>query len=141
MGLTAIVISPGPHRDWIFMMFFVLHIGIATVGLAVMLLNADNTIAKTPGYLALGLMIVGVCGTLARVRRFLIPADCPACGRKALLHAAHQTPGVRTYHDYYWCLHCSDRFKRLENGPWEKAWSPHDDRFYWLWSSGRCFDV
>jgi FtsH-binding integral membrane protein len=133
--LPTLILSPGPRRDWISMLFTVLLMGVWLVGPALLLLNSVGI----SGRIVLGLVAVfvvfGANGIVVHGKRFLTLQGCPACGLKKLVHAARQQPGMRTYHDYYWCMNCYERYKRLCGGPWEPAWSPHDDHFYWLWSS------
>jgi hypothetical protein len=136
-GLSALILTPGPHRDLIYMLFVQLQMVFVAMylsGLALYSVQIGGSI--TAGLLAVT-VIVGVRNLFAFGKQFLLLKPCPNCGRKMLLHAALQLPGLRTYHDYFWCLNCYERYKRLRSGTWERAWSLHDDRFYWLWSSQR----
>ena len=136
-GLSALILVPGPHRDWIYNVFVVLQFAFCALSLAGFALTSIQIGGSILGGLLAVVSIVGVRGTFFHGGLFLIPRPCPECGRNALVHAAMQRPGMRTYHDYFWCLNCCERYKRLRSGPWEQAWSPSDDRFYWLWSSGQ----
>jgi DNA-directed RNA polymerase subunit RPC12/RpoP len=138
-GLSALILNPGPRRDLIYMLFVQLLMGFVAISMAGLALYSARTGETITASLLAVVIIVGVRNSLVFGKRFLIPEPCPDCGRKSLLHAAMQHPGLRTYHDYFWCLNCYERHKRLRSGPWERAWSPCDDRFYWLWNCGRWF--
>jgi ribosomal protein L37AE/L43A len=50
---------------------------------------------------------------------------CPTCGQETLR---------RIPYEFFWCLSCLSRYKRIGRGAWEDAGGSEDDRFYWLWS-------
>jgi hypothetical protein len=73
----------------------------------------------------------GICDRTEHVR-ILRKADgrplgyiCPYCNRLARRVVRYQ---------FYWCLSCHARFKRLRHGDWEDASKPVDDSHFWLWS-------
>jgi hypothetical protein len=167
LPLTALVVRPGPRRDWVFVL-----LNLLTWALLVTFLIVD---IESISYSIVVILLCGVPSWLlfAQYKEYLIPRKCPRCLRKRVIPSMAQRSSqlysvyicrscdfegplarqkgfpicpscrqdtlvpVKKPFTYSWCLNCGSRWKQVPPGAVQEASGPEDDRSYWLWSFGK----
>jgi hypothetical protein len=193
-GVSWFILRPGPNLDWVIVFLVWLGLTLFSGGSCIgIFMHAEDWFAFVLGALAYLLVL---CLSTWIAERWLIPIQCPLCGKNSLLGAdpwlgwqrsqellgikalparqeseqfsfchcefcgleellsraearqgcpncargrphrlwtpkdGSRTPDSFLRYEFYWCMACSGRCKRLLPGIWEEAVTPEDDEHY-----------
>ncbi len=143
--LSWAILKPGPNRDRVMTLFYLLVMLIGTP-LIVALCLGNALASSTPvagRWLAWGMILcfafVVLFRVLPRIFREMIPLRCPRCRCRGLtgshLEVVQTRPrrGLPLRYGFHWCSACGSRLViTWRKGPWEDASSPELDGYYSL---------
>lgn len=158
MLLSWAILKPGPTRDRVMTLFYLVF-GLIGTPLLVVLCLGKALASSTPvagrwlawGGALLFSLVIFCC--LPRIFRVMIPLRCPRCRCRGLigshLEVAQIRPrGLPLRYGFHWCSACGSRLViTWRNGPWEDASAPDLDGYYslstpastarWFWNQLR----
>lgn len=111
---------PGPLKNWAVPTLFMLFCPAIALGQDWITATAywdSGTIARP---LATAVLNLFCFGSLALYWNRMGPAECPACGRVALIPLMGLWGQTRRTDNTRWCAGCSSLYWKVRNGPWKK---------------------